>query len=364
MKTKLVAVASLVMMMLYFNGCDDNSVKNPNNDITINLNDYEYNLEEEISKCREKVGITPHFQPYGFNAISISKDKNQFFSFNYSGCIVRIDNDSYKIEYFDLSSIQRPLVRQNVYNLVFSPYDNNLAIILIYEEEKINGEFEYTPKWYYYRVDTKAIVQLKIDSVKQKDFYKNPKLISWLNTSSPGNDKFFFGNNQILNYPSGLIEANPTGLQIAENEEVISVSPDLQKYFTLKENELYLNGRKIPSSEYVYWRKVPISWSDDSKYFLGVGIEANKKAQLNIVYRMNTGSNSTFKIHSVIDITRKFCSMQSPYSFGYDSYCQAVFKSDSSIAMTLFPNLRDHGDLCEIEFNSKLIRKLTNEFSD
>lgn len=77
---------------------------------------------------------------------------------------------------------------------------------------------------------------------------------------------------------------------------------------------------------------------------------------------MNPGSNSTFTIHRVIDITRKFCSMQSPYSFGYDSYSQAVFKSDSSIAMTVFPDLGDKGDLFEIGFNGKLIRKLTNEF--
>ena len=93
---------------------------------------------------------------------------------------------------------------------------------------------------------------------------------------------------------------------------------------------------------------------------MGVGIEENKSAQLNIIYRLEPGTNSSFKIHRIIDITRNFCSRQSPSKFGFDQLSQVVFKSESSIAMTLFPNLREGGDLCEIGFNGKLIRKFTD----
>jgi hypothetical protein len=364
MFTRIKLAFTFIIILLSVIGCDDKSVNtieenDPHKEIIINRQDFVYDYDDVYRKCLEKVGGYVSYEPNGINAISISKDKNLVFTYNYQGSIVRLENDTYNYENFDFSSIQRYLVFHKVQNMVFSPYDNNLAVILVSEEEKINGEFTYTPKWYYYRIDSKTLKPLQLDTIKHKDFYRNPKLIRWLTTSTPDNDKFFFGNNLILNYPSGLIETNPTGLQITEDEEVVSVSPDMQKFFTVKENELYLNGRKVPSTEYVYWKNVPISWSDDSKYFLGVGIEENKSAQLNIIYRMEPGTNSSFKIHRIIDITRNFCSRQSPSKFGFDQLSQVVFKSESSLAMTLFPNLAEEGYLCEIGFNGKLIRKLT-----
>ena len=268
----MVKIGFSLFVLLSVIGCDDKSVNtieenDPHKEIIINRQDFVYNVDDVYRKCLEKVGGYFSYQPNGINAISISKDKNLVFTYNYNGSIVRLENDTYKYESFDFSSIQRYLVFHKVQNMVFSPYDNNLAVILVTEEEKINGKFTYTPKWYYYRIDSKTLKPLQLDTIRHKDFYRNPKLIRWLTTSTPDNDKFFFGNNRILNYPSGIIETNPTGLQIAENEEVVSVSPDMQNFFSVKENELYLNGRKVPSAEYVYWKNVPISWSDNSKNF-------------------------------------------------------------------------------------------------
>lgn len=365
MKTKLVVVFSLLFVLIYFNGCGDNSVniieKDPNKEITINRNDFVYDAMAVHRECLVKVGGVIHTQPYGVNAVSISKDKNIIFSFDITGYMIKITNDSNLFDFFDFKVLEKPFVAHNVNNVVFSPYDNNLAIILI-EEEKFGPGSYRNYNWYYYTIDTKKMQKLDLDSIIHKEFVNNPNMLRWLNTSTPGNDKFFFDNNTILSYPSGSIEPNPSGLQISENEKVVSVSPDMQKFFTVKENELYLNGRKVPSSEFVYWENVPINWSDDSKYFLGVGIEENKYAQLNIIYRMEPGTHSSFKMHRIIDITRNFCSYQSPSGFGYHRYSQAVFKSESSIAMTLFPDLRDRGDLCEIGFNGELIRKLTNKY--
>lgn len=365
MKNKLVVVFLLLFILIYFNGCGDNSVNivenDPNKEIIINRQDFVYDYNEAYRKCLDKIGGYISYQPNGVKAIAISKDKNIIYSNGYYCDLVIVENNNYRFEQISTKSIEVQWGIYSVLNIVFSPYDNNLALVFMREEKFVSEPF-LRFQWYYYKIDTKILEPLKLDTIKHKDFYNNPKLVSWLNTSTPGNDKFFFENNKILNYPNGLIEVNPTGLQIAENEEVISVSPDMQKYFTLKENELYLNGRKIPSSEYVYWKNVPISWSDDSKYFLGVGIQENLNAHLNVIYKMDEGSNSTFKIHRIIDVTRNFCSRQNPSRFGFDEFCQAVFKSESTIAMSIFQNLREEGDLFEIGFNGKFIRKLTNQF--
>lgn len=363
MKTMVIIGFSLFVLFSVI-GCDDKSVNtieenDPHKEIIINRQDFLYDVEDIFRECRKKVGGSAHTQPNGPNAVSVSKDKNIFYSKGYYSDLIIVNDNETNIESINVSSIQLDLVVYSVLNVVFSPYDNNLVVVLL-EERKYVPEAYVKYNWYYYRIDTKRLELLNIDSVKHKDYLLKTNMLRWLNTSTPGNDKFFFDNNTILSYPSGVIEPNPAGLQMAENEIVVSVSPDMQKFFSVRENELYLNGRKVPSAEYVYWKNVPISWSDDSKYFLGVGIEENKKTHLNIVYRMEPGTNSSFKIHRIIDITRNFCSYQSPSGFGYDKFSQAVFKSESSIAMTLFPNLRDGGDLCEIGFNGKLIRKLTD----
>jgi hypothetical protein len=202
---------------------------------------------------------------------------------------------------------------------------------------------------------------LNLQDSKFESLRKN-KLIRWVNTSTQNSDNFFLENNTIISYPSGTILPNPSGFTLRPNEKVHSISPDTKKVFTNMNGELYLNGNKVEKSQYQFWDFLPINWSDDSQYFLGVGLEANQGAQLNVVYKMVNGSNNQFKIYRIADMMRKYCTKQHPTGFWFDSYSNSFFLNDSTFVMTLFPNLSDKGDLYEVNFKGDTLRNLSKYF--
>ena len=323
----------------------------------VDIQDYIYDAIVERQLCLEKIGGFRHTQPSGQNAIAISKDKNIVFGTNWKVYLRYIGNGINREESFDFSSIQQGQVTHQVLDFIFSPYDNNLGIALVNFQIANDVSVINTRRWFYYDLNTKVFTKLELDNVKHTYYLENNKIVRWLSSSTKGNDKFFWDNNTILTYPSGNILPNPTGFQIRDKEKVFSISPDGKQVFTFLDSVLYFNGNKVEKSQYYYWYDLPINWSEDSKYFLGVGLEANQNAQLNIIYKITNGSNPNFKIHRILDITRKYCSIQFPAFFGYKQNSHSSFLSDTSIIMTLFKDYQDVGYLHELNYNGDIIQK-------
>ena len=347
-----------LFLVLTFLSCKESSVEEPTTlEEDVNIKDYVYNVKIERQLCLEKIGGFMHTQPSGQNVISISKDKNIVFGSNWKGYLRHIGNGINREENFDFSSFQQGNFSHQVLDFIFSPYDNNLGIALVNFQVVNGAEIINTSRWFYYDLITREFTKFDLDNSKHSYYLENQKIVRWLNTSTQGNDKFFWDNNTILAYPSGNILPNPTGFQIRENERVYSISPDGKHVFTFLDSMLYFNGNKVEKSQYYYWYDLPINWSEDSKYFLGVGLEANIGAQLNVVYRITQGSSTTFKIHKILDITRKYCSIQFPTGFGYKQYSHSSFLSDTSIIMTLFRDYQDVGKLHELNYNADIVKK-------
>lgn len=358
MNSSLKFISLNLFLAFLMSSCNDTPIQNPQQiEEEVNIQDYIYDVTVERQLCLEKIGGFQHTQPSGQNAISISKDKNIVFGTNWTGYLRYIGNGISIEENFSFSTFQQGNVSHKVVDFIFSPYDNHLGLALVNFEVVNGANITNTKQWFYYDLNTKVFTKLDLDKSKHSYYLENPKIIRWMKTSTKGNDKFFWDNNTILTYPSGNIIPNPTGFQIRENEKVYSISPDTKQIFTFLDSTLYFNGNKVEKSQYYHWLDLPINWSDDSKYFLGVGLQANFGAQLNIVYKITSEANPSFKIYKILDITRKYCSIQFPSGIGYKQYSHSSFLSDTSIIMTLFKNYQDVGHLHELNYKGDIIKK-------
>jgi hypothetical protein len=356
MKPQNVIFVSLMLITSMFFGCNETNTNDP--DTEVNIEDYLYDAQAVKNQCASgKILREPSCTPIR----TVSMDRTIFFyGSSSSHPILYLWNGKLVNEVIDLSPINRAdTIASSVTEVHFSPYDNNLGLILVNFAYKQGTNDKYFHEWYYHNFATKTFELLQLNEAKFEEYKNYNKFVRWLNASTPGNDKFFFNDNRILIYSQKEIIANPTGLVLRENEKVHSVSPDGKKIFTNLNDELYLNGTKIEKSIFKFWEFLPINWSDDSKYFMGVGLEANPGAHLNIVYRMEEGSNDKFKIHKIIDITRKYCSIQHPETFGYGWYSTTHFMSNSTFLISLFPQANYYGNVYEMNFQGDTLRKLT-----
>lgn len=357
-------IFGLTIVVLIFS-CKESIPINPNQDRVeeeIRIEDYIYDYNNEWSLCSQKLGNPANFQPFGLNVGGISKDKNIIYEGSRSSLLV-IENGIAKPDNFSLGSVNKQDTTALVVSeVLFCPYDNNLALTLVILRIKEGTSTRNIREWWYYNFSKKTFTRLNLDEPIY-DFLKSENaILRWINTSVAGNDQFYLKNNNILSYPSGTIQPNQNGITLRPEEVVHSISPDLKKVFTRYNDELYLNGTKVEKSQFLFWDLLPINWSDDSKYFLGVGLEANFGAQLNIVYKMVDGSNNEFKIYRIADMMRKYCTQQYPPVFGYMGFSNTVFLSDTTFAMTLFPNMTHYGDIFEVTFKGDTLRKLSKYF--
>jgi len=352
------SVVSLVIL-LCFVACKESTVTTPTEpEEEIRLEDYIYKVDSVQQICTELYG-NPFHHPRGYNIISVSKNKDLAFIVDSDGQFMTLDNGPTRFFGFDFTSLrsQDTFRYFNYRDAVFSPYDNDLILAYITTTSRIGNTSQTSSDWYYYKISTKQFTLLNLQTTNLEYYRNSPRLIRWLPTSSPGNDHFYWENNTILSYPSGLISSNPSGFTIKDQERVLSVSPDMKKIFTVFNQELYLNGTKVPNTVMLLWDYMPISWSDDSKYFFGLCLPENPLAHMNIIYKMQNGSNTNFSIHRIIDITRKHCSDQHPVGFGYNHYTNAMFLTDSTYAMCLFEQHKSSGELVELNFKGDIKRK-------
>jgi hypothetical protein len=337
---------------------------NPNPKEEINIEDYLYDYNFERQQCSQRLGYPFDIQPFGLSIESISKNKTFAFVRLHRNNVylLRMSNSETNLEPLNFTSLTRQdTTVESVKYVHFSPYDNNKAIILLTSKIRSGSVWVYIDEWCYYNIESNKFELLNLQDSKFENF-RNNKLIRWVNTSTQGADNFFLQNNTIISYPSGNILPNPTNFVLRSEEKVHSISPDMKKIFTNLNGDLYLNGTKVEKSQYQFWDFLPINWSDDSQYFLGVGLEANPGAQLNIVYKMENGANNKFKIYRIADMMRKYCTKQHPTGFWFDSYSNSIFLNDSTFAMTLFPNLSDNGDIFEVNFKGDTLRNITKKY--
>ena len=364
-----ISVVSLVIL-LCFVACKESTVTTPTEPVEeITIEDYVYNADSVQYQCRQQhnsmlVGCA------GTSIISVSKNKDRILAYGPlpsdpngpmiigQGIILfNIQSNHSQLEPFDFTSLKSsvPFEHFTVLQAHFSPYDNDLLLMNIASGK--NQQYSYD--WYYYKFSTKIFTRLALDSPNHSYYKNSNKLVRWLNTSTHGNDQFLWENNSILSHPSGNIQQNATGRTFQENEKIFSISPDLKKVFTVIDKDLYLNGNLVPNSKYIFRRNTPISWSEDSQKFLGIGLPQNPNAFLNIVYEMKKGSTTDFSILKVIDITRKHCSIQTPTSLVFPEELHTIFITDSTIAMNIAKQTESYTDISLINFNGDILQKYT-----
>jgi len=356
-----------LLLVVFIVSCNDKQPINPNPDPVedeIRIEDYLYDYNYERQQCSQKLGYPFDIQPYGYRIDAVNNNKTiAFISFSSINHFLFLENGTTRLENILLTGLKGQDTSATIIrDAHFAPYDNNLALMLIGFRVKIGSTFQYFNEWYYYHFANKTFTRMNMDNPKFEAFNGKNVVLRWVSSSTPGNDQFFLQNNTIISYPSGNILPNPSGITLRSNEVVHSISPDMKKVFTKLNGELYLNGNKVEKSQFQFWDFLPINWSDDSQYFLGVGLEANPGAQLNIVYKMVNGSNNEFKIYRIADMMRKYCTKQQPTGFGFAYYSNTLFMSDTTFAMTLFPDLLDKGDLYEVNFKGDTLRNLTKHF--
>jgi hypothetical protein len=368
MKISLTILYCL-LLVVFIASCNDKQPINPNPDPVeeeIRIEDYLYDYNYEKEQCISKLvyySESSDLSKWGITISSSNKNRTIFFCGKYSFLhnLLILDNGKSKLENFDFATIQRQdTVPQIVLETHFCPYDNNLALVLVRFRIGFGFGGVFFDDWYYYRFSTKTFERLNLDDPKFESIKGKNVVLRWLDNSSQGKDNFFLQNNTIITYPSGNVQPNPSGFALRPDEKVHSISPDMKKIFTNLNGELYLNGNKVEKSQFQFWDFLPINWSDDSQYFLGVGLEANPGAQLNIVYKMENGSINKFKIYRIADMMRKYCTNQHPSRKRFDELSNSYFLSDTSFAMTLFLDLRDVGNLYEVNFKGDTLRNLSN----
>ncbi len=361
------SVVSFVIL-LCFVACKESTVTTPMEpEEEIRLEDYIYNADSVQYQCRQQhnsmlIGCA------GMSILSVSKNKDRILVYGplpsnpKNGLIIlgqgillyNIQSNHSQLEPFDFTSLESsvPFERFTVLQAHFSPYDNDVLLLNIVTGK--NQQYSYD--WYYYKISTKTFTRLELDSPNHSYYRNNSNLVRWSSNSTHGNDQFIWENNSILSYPSGSIQQNAIGRTLQENEKIYSISPDMKKVFTVINNDLFLNGNSVPNSKYNFRRGTPISWSDDSKRFLGVGIPQNPKAYLHVVYQMNEGSTTDFSINNIIDLTRKHCNIQDPTFLLFAEELHSIFISDSTIAVNLalpsekmpeITNVNLHGDILQ-----------------
>ena len=368
-----ISVVSLVIL-LCFVACKESTVITPTEpEEEIRIEDYVYNTDSVQTACQiqNKTSLISCISLY---IISISKNKDRVLIFGGSPpgyktgswggnviYILNIESNIHKFEPFDLTVLQSSTSYQyfDVIKAHFCPYDNDLllAYIATNTSEGTNRSVSYD--WYYYNLSTKKYTRLELDSPNHSYYRNNSNLIRWSSNSTPGNDQFIWENNSILSYPSGSIQQNATGRTFQENEKIFSISPDMKKVFTVINNELFLNGSSVPNSKYLFRRGTPISWSDDSKRFLGVGIPQNPKAYLHVVYQMKEGSTTDFSINNIIDLTRKHCNIQNPTFLLFAEELNSIFISDSTIAVNLALPSEKIPEITNVNLNGDILQRYT-----
>lgn len=340
-------IFSFITVFLYcltFVSCNNITIPNdPKNEFSCDtLPSWMYSTSREYFPLREVSAISKNQDNYLFNTIN----GVVYYS--------KTRNESRLIPYRDFG-----LEDFHDYNLncgiLPCPYDNNKIMIII---EGTNNDRKYIQHWYLFDIETnvsKKITPFKYRLVGLNDTVNIASPISWLTTSTVGND-FIYTRSGIYH-----LQNDDLTNRVQDGEYIQSVSPDGKyKWHSFQKGAngvtrptgLLLNGKQITGNDVpgtTLFRSKNIRWSSDSKYisiiaFTDRRIEPVTLTEIHIVNVEKTYNEGKIVIDKTINLRDSYCVFRSGLT--------AQITTNGKVLLSMSFNQKDAGILYEVDIET------------